>query len=84
MWGALEPVDNHRPIILVMAQMDANSIFQDLAIGGEAAGNSYFLVHSSRVQVLIKHFVGCSEWCGGIDRRNGCLGRLPCTYRSTQ
>ncbi len=45
-WGALESVDKHRPIILVMAQMDANSIFQDLAIGGEAAGNSYFLVHS--------------------------------------
>jgi nicastrin len=39
-WGTFEEgLDDQREIVLVMAQLDANSIFQDLAIGAEAASS---------------------------------------------
>jgi len=47
LWNTSTPIlsidtsglDDQREIVLVMAQLDANSIFQDLAIGAEAASS---------------------------------------------
>jgi hypothetical protein len=38
-WSLLSGVDAERDIVLVMSQLDSNSIFQDLALGAEATAS---------------------------------------------